>query len=117
MKPMSVTFKSIEQLNTYYVKEFKNGGFFLPTEDQSENFKPNEKISLTVNLLGETKVILSGRVSYIAPQNNNQGNNEGIGIALDSNKENKSFKEKIEELLKDKLSLNKNIFNNNNHKE
>lgn len=114
MKPMSVTFKSIEQLNMYYVKEFKNGGFFLPTDEQSDNFKPNEKISLTVNLLGKNKVILSGRVAYIAPANNNQGNSEGVGVALDSNKDNKSFKEKIEDLLKDKLSLNKNIFNNNN---
>lgn len=112
MKPMSVTFKNIEQLNNYYVKEFKNGGFFLPTEKQSENFKPNEKISLTINLLGNNKTILSGRVAYISPSNN-----EGVGIALDSNKDNKMFKEKIEDLLKDKINLNKNIFNNNNKKD
>ena len=105
MRPLIVTFKSIELLNTYYLGFIKNGGFFLP--------KPNEIILLTMkialpDITIQEKVL--GRVIWITPAGTLNEAPEGIGMAFENNKENTELKEKIENLLNGKEKLDNQLF-------
>ena len=105
MRPLIVTFKSIELLNTYYLGFIKNGGFFLP--------KPNEQILLTMkialpDITIQEKVL--GRVIWITPAGTLNEAPEGIGMAFENNKENTELKEKIENLLNGKEKLDNQLF-------
>ena len=102
MRPLIVTFKSIELLNTYYLGFIKNGGFFLPKPNEIENIRPNEQILLTMkialpDITIQEKVL--GRVIWITPAGTLNEAAEGIGMAFENNKENTELKEKIENLL------------------
>ncbi|EPP7233336.1 PilZ domain-containing protein [Shigella flexneri] len=113
MRPLIVTFKSIELLNTYYLGFIKNGGFFLPKPNEIENIRPNEQILLTMkialpDITIQEKVL--GRVIWITPAGTLNEAPEGIGMAFENNKENTELKEKIENLLNGKEKLDNQLF-------
>lgn len=113
MRPLIVTFKSIELLNTYYLGFIKNGGFFLPKPNGIESIRPNEQILLTMKITLpdiniQEKVL--GRVIWITPAGTLNEAPEGIGMAFENNKENNELKEKIENLLDGREKLDNQLF-------
>lgn len=106
IKPQTLVINDQQQLHRCFMPFIKNGGLFLPFNQDvtPEKIFPGQKIFviLTLAMLNNTKAPISGNVIWINPS----ANLKGYGIQFQDNQANKHLLENIHKVLENYKNSN-----------
>ena len=94
--------KDATSLYANYIRNFKHGGIFVPT---NREFELGAEVIVALSLPQRSeRFAIGGRVAWITPAQAPHGRSQGVGVAFEADDKSKAVRANIEAILGDLLN-------------